>query len=484
MSDEAGSRERAVLREDLAAPPAFRPAPPSRGPGRGLRAVTGVDEQLLAWVPEERARYSRLGAIIVNTGLMAAISIFVALQTFLDVHPLALVVVAAFWGWLILSIDGWLVSSTHGKLGSARLKALAPRLALAVLLGVVIAEPLLMLVFRPAIHQEAQNQRDVEIQAFESLLLRCNPVQGPPPGGAACADALLPVQAGAQAVRLQLEAAVRERDQLTAVVDRDNGVLAAKQELARTECNGTDGPGLTGAVGVGPNCRRNRAEAEQFRIDSRLVENTTRLDQLSRQILDLTGKVGQDNADFSDARVREIRERVQERQDKQQPIGLLEEEKALEALSEESTLVFLGQWLLRLLLIAIDSMPVLAKVLGGTTTYDRLLQRQTGSSEQLHDVDNQLQCRRDTADKEVKLAKVERDVRARIEQMDEDDRVAAAQQEAELDSRIDALAARLRRDPPDQSHPMHLPEQADYGYHDAPDPYPGASHDAGQSAGA
>jgi len=71
----------------------FRPAPPARGPGRLLRQVAGVNETILDWVPEERPRYTRLGAIVINTGLMAALSMTVLLGK-VDVPPLFVVPVA------------------------------------------------------------------------------------------------------------------------------------------------------------------------------------------------------------------------------------------------------------------------------------------------------------------------------------------------------------------------------------------------------
>ena len=38
----------------------YRPAPPSTGPARWLRALAGVREDVLDWVPEDRPRYTGL----------------------------------------------------------------------------------------------------------------------------------------------------------------------------------------------------------------------------------------------------------------------------------------------------------------------------------------------------------------------------------------------------------------------------------------
>src|SRR5262245_41106021 len=98
------------------------PARPDASPWRLIRRLAGVDEELLAWVPEERPRSTRLGAIIANTGLLAALSMFFALSTIVAMPWPYLVPTALLWGFIIINLDGWLVASTHGILGSARLR--------------------------------------------------------------------------------------------------------------------------------------------------------------------------------------------------------------------------------------------------------------------------------------------------------------------------------------------------------------------------
>lgn len=88
--------------EDVSPPQA---APPSRGPGKWLRSLIGVDETLLDRVWEERARYTGLGAIVLGTAAMATLAMLDALdQIFGPVWPV-LVLVALFWGVFICGID-------------------------------------------------------------------------------------------------------------------------------------------------------------------------------------------------------------------------------------------------------------------------------------------------------------------------------------------------------------------------------------------
>src|SRR5215469_8465617 len=118
------------LLSDIDDPPfgQYRPEPPSRGLGRLLRRVAGVKEDILDWIPEERPRYTRLGAIILNTGLMAAISMMAALGKVVTIFWLALVPICVIWGFVIVSFDGWLIASTHGVLNAAKYRIFIPRL--------------------------------------------------------------------------------------------------------------------------------------------------------------------------------------------------------------------------------------------------------------------------------------------------------------------------------------------------------------------
>jgi hypothetical protein len=133
--------------------------------GRRLRGVAGVDEEILDWVPEERARYTRLGAIVLNTGLLAGLSLATALTTFLHVSLWIVIPVALVWAYVIVSFDGWLIASTHGLLSRSKWRVFLPRLVISLLMGAIIAEPLVLWVFDPAIHKNVLDTRQAEIDA-------------------------------------------------------------------------------------------------------------------------------------------------------------------------------------------------------------------------------------------------------------------------------------------------------------------------------
>lgn len=425
----------------------YRPAAPTGGPSRWLRCLAGVSESLLDWVPEERPRYTRLGAIILNTGLLGALSMLVALGKVLDTAFVALIPAVAFWAYLIISFDGWLVASTHGVIGKAKFAIFVPRLLLSILIGAVIAEPLVLWVFQPAVTKEVRQGRLDELNEYESQFKRCNPPDGGTLVTPDCADYILNLPNSPVAIRTELDTTTRQRDQLRTEVAGINADLAKKQDDAAKECagGGTVVDGFSGRPGAGFRCRRLWDEADMFRTDSQLEQRQAALTELELKVADLTGKLKTAEIGYHTELNAAISAKVDKKGDTQESIGLLEEMAALERLSGESLFVFVGQWLVRLLLIAIDCLPALAKMLGGVTHYDRLVARQVEAGRRMHEKDLDLQERRQNSTIELGKHETAHDLRTGMERIDAADRAARADREAGRAAEIAKLAARLRQ---------------------------------------
>ncbi|HET9517974.1 MAG TPA: DUF4407 domain-containing protein [Actinoplanes sp.] len=358
------------------------PAPPGRGPGRWLRRVAGVHEDLLDWVPQERPRYTWQGAIIVNTAVLAGLSMLVLLSR-TGLPGWLLAPLALLWAFVILTFDAWLVSSTHGVTGRNKVATYLPRILISVLMGAVIAEPLLLAVFAPAIHTEVRQQRLRDIDAYEHRLRACNPVSGEAPTG--CTE-LLNVANPLVSIRTDLTRKTELRDTLQQQVAAINAELARRENVSRAECNGTKiNSSTTGVVGEGPNCRRNRREADRYRESSDLAGREADVSRLSREIAALTAEEATAGKAYAAAVHAEIAAKVADARNSQQQIGILDEDRALGTLAANSVFVAVGSWLLRLLLIVVDCLPVLTKLLTRSTTYDALLSRQADVTDRLHD---------------------------------------------------------------------------------------------------
>nr|WP_312872491.1 DUF4407 domain-containing protein [Kibdelosporangium persicum] len=399
---------------------------------------------MLDWVPEERPKYTRLGAIVLNTGLLAGISLLVALARLVDAPWVVILPAAMLWALLIITLDSWLVASTHGISSVSRVVKFLPRLVISVLIGAVIAEPLLLWVFQPAIHKEVQDFRQQELISYESALRNCNPPSGELVANPACAEMLVNIPNSPQAARDELATVVKNRDEHKAMVEGLTAQWEQKEKLARDECAGTSGQGLSGVVGNGPECRRNREIADKFKVDSQLTKHQEKLLALNSLVDDMTRKRADAEQTAAQQISTAIRTKVDEKRSHQNKIGILDEAAALGRLSDQSAFVFVAQWLVRLLLVAIDCMPVLAKLMSGSTKYDVLVSRQMDTANRLHDKHVTMRERQDAGDMDVQLHRFDHNQRTRIKNIDEEDRAARAKQAADLDAEIDALAAKLR----------------------------------------
>lgn len=355
--------------------------------GRWIRVLAGVDERLLDRVPQERARYTGLGGVVLGTATIAAFSMWFAVSQLLGFsHPL-IVVPVLVWFLFILNFDRWLVSGALGSGWRRRVPTLLMRIAMAFLFGVIIAEPIVLRVFQTAIEQHIRDEREQELADLRGKLLACNPLTTVPGGGAApagCEGHVLTFQTTPGATIEELAARRDDAQALRTVIDADAKELSRIEDLARRECVGDSGPGLTGRRGVGPNCRRLRQQADTYAATHSIAPNVVRLNALEAQISQLETKLSTSRETFEQAREAQIVERVAEVRSHQGSIGLLERMEALNELAKTNSALFLGIWAVRLFFVLIDCMPVVVKFLGGITAYDRLVDAQLASATTMH----------------------------------------------------------------------------------------------------
>ncbi|MBM7771285.1 hypothetical protein JOD54_001489 [Actinokineospora baliensis] len=429
------------LRND-AAVDLFRPVRPSGGIPRLLRRLVGVSEDILDWVPEERPRYTRLGAIVLNTGIVAAVSMAMAVGKTTGAGWATACVVALIWMAAVVVIDSWLISSTHGSRPGSWLRYL-PRLVLSLLLGVVIAEPLVLSVFGTSIENEIGEHRKAEVEAYEGLLKRCNPSSGPAPADAACAGALVNTGVNPAATETQLAQATRIRDDLRTSVAAMDQEWTRLNQLAMNECTGVPGPGTTGVPGVGGECRRNRTIADDYRRDHGLDQRQRELAEAQHQVESLTGELAAARDTTERATSTAIAAKVQEKRANLDGSGILDEFEALQRLSDRSTIVLLAHWLLAALLVALDCLPVLTKMMSGSTAYDHQVRHQLATARRLHDEHLVLNEKRDTVDLRVHSQRLDQRLRNRIADLDGADRTAKAHRRIAYSAQINRLAATL-----------------------------------------
>jgi Domain of unknown function (DUF4407) len=417
--------------------------------GAWLRVLVGVDEQLLAKVPSERARYTALGGTVLGTASIAAFSMAMALAQVLGGFAVFLLLPALIWGLFVLNLDRWLVASSAGSRWHRRAAILLPRVALAVFFGIVIAEPLVMRVFQTAIEQHIRTERQQELTNLGSLLLRCNPepsateqyraaVESPE-----CENNLLPFAESAQATAVELAAKRTQAERLQQTIEGDARQLAALEDLARRECAGTAGPGLTGARGRGPECLRREREADDFRTSHRIEESNKQLAELRDEIGELQSQVSAAQTNYQNGLEAEIASQVDKRAASHGPIGLLERFRAMHELISVNSFLTIATWCVRMLFIVVDCLPVLVKFFGGTTGYDRLVDVRLASAQRVHQETVRTNEVVVTADLEVQQHRAEAHKQQRRAEIDLQTREHEAGIHARIDQATDLLTDRL-----------------------------------------
>ncbi|MEU4710807.1 DUF4407 domain-containing protein [Nocardia salmonicida] len=127
------------------------------GFGRLLRNIAGVDERIIQWVPEERLKFTHLGAMILNSAILSGVS-FMFAATYIGVNAWIAFLLCLFWAYLNLSLDRWLAASARGDSGPRHTRWLfhgIPRLLLASLTSMVVAGPIVLAIFKTEVEKRA-----------------------------------------------------------------------------------------------------------------------------------------------------------------------------------------------------------------------------------------------------------------------------------------------------------------------------------------
>jgi hypothetical protein len=352
---------------------------PGRGPGRIMRVLTGVNEDILDWVPEERPRYTGLGVIVLGTAVMAALSMLDALTQIFGTSRILLpflILIAVFWGSLICGIDRWLIASTHGGVTLSkgrRFGRFAPRIVLAALFGAIIAVPLLLTAFGPEVAQQAENLRSTDLIQYGSLLQECNPLSGSPgPRQVNCTGQELNVTNPTLDDGSVLQAKKTQEASLQNTLSQDTAKEDHLEQVVQEECDGVRSEETTGLFGAGPVCAADQSAANKFSNDHQLPALAHKVQVLGQEISDYQNKIKIDKENYDKSLTGAINAAVATRQSHQGQIGLLDRISALGSLASRSLVILVAAVALFLFIMTVDCLPVLSKMISGITAYDKL----------------------------------------------------------------------------------------------------------------
>ncbi|MEO0725642.1 MAG: DUF4407 domain-containing protein [Bacteroidota bacterium] len=350
---------------------------------------SGIDQEILKQCPSDENKYLGIGATVFFTGVLAFFSSAYALFTVFD-SWLAAVLFGVIWGLMIFNLDRYIVSSMKSKRGFFGNFAMAlPRLALAILLALVISKPLELKIFEKEINAELLVMEQEKYKEQEDRIQeRYTP------------------QIAAYEVEIQRLQA--EIDTKTAA--RDEKALAALQEA--------DGSGGSQIRNMGPIYRAKKAEADkaQLELDQTVTTNKPQIEEKTLAITDLKTQISEEVTALERGAFG----------------GLAARTEALSRLARQSDAIAWASLFVMLLFVAVETAPILVKLISPRSPYDHLIaeheQQYELAAKEVMDVRRSEVLNRVREKTEVGLHQTKSDIKLRKAQID-----------AELQERLERL---------------------------------------------
>lgn len=291
---------------------------------------SGADPDLLNESPKsEQIKYAGVGGTVFFTAVMAFISGSYALYTVFENIYIA-IAFGLVWGLLIFNLDRFIVSTIKKRdtIWKELMQA-SPRIVLAIIIAVVISKPLEMKIFEKEINQVLlEKKNDLTLQNQDQIALQYNPE--------------------INRVQLEIEA-------LNAAVDLKEKEVNELYDTYITEAEGTAG---TMKLGKGPVYKEKREKHDAVLQELQQLKEASKTKIAAKEAL-----------------LVQLRDKQAKQVTSSQPIidgfdGLMARINALEELS------WFPSFFIFLLFVAIETAPVLAKVMAPKGAYDLKFEEQ------------------------------------------------------------------------------------------------------------
>lgn len=289
---------------------------------------SGADSTILKSCSEgEQNKYAGIGATVFFTAIMAFIASSYALYTVFD-NLLAAIFFGLIWGLLIFNLDRFIVSTIKKRNSfSSEFIQATPRIILAVIIAIVISKPLEMKIFEKEINQVLlEEKNEMTLANKEQLALQYTPT---------------------------IEKLNQDIIALKGEIEAKESETNALYDTYITEAEGTTGTML---LGKGPVYEEKREKHDAALADLKQLKETN-----AQKILIIETQITSLNAEYADV------------VKNSQPIidgfdGLMARINALEKLP------WLPSFFIFLLFLAIETSPIIAKLLAPKGEYDLKLE--------------------------------------------------------------------------------------------------------------
>ncbi|KZE39575.1 DUF4407 domain-containing protein [Microbacterium sp. T32] len=383
-------------------PPRLRradPRRPSLSLVRRMAVLGGADNDVLDEVPEEVPRFVQMFLVLAGTALVSSLSMMFALLTGVRISIFLAIPLALVWGLIIFNLDRFLTSTMRSTKNVFRLLGLAfPRVVMAALIGIVVAEPLVLQVFQNDIVREVNSTNVTQALSDQDAVTNGPEKQALDAASAQVAalenQAATGIVAGTSSTSAEAAAAQQTVDQLTQQLAAQQTVIDQARAVYQCELTGQGAgqvPGCTGVAGDGASSEAAKAQ---------LAQAQSSYDALAAQLQQAQSSLATANSAGAEAAAASADQNKQQAQD-QLPaaraqyesaltayndraasvangnagaVGLLSQISALERLSEREPTLRWAHWLIAALFFMIELLPVLVKVLtgfGGPSLYEK-----------------------------------------------------------------------------------------------------------------
>jgi len=303
---------------------------------RFLWWCAGAHQKLLKEYPSEHSRYSGLGGVLLATFVLASLSAGYALYTIFGNWIIA-VAFAIVWGLIIFNFDRFIVSTMrkYGVTKRNQTRMAVPRFILALLIGITIARPLEMKIF----------EKEIDIKTAENIHKKI-----------LINDSLLALENAALT-----QAALEERNRLIARKLSIEDTLHQLQQEYIAEADGTGG-----------SMQRGIDDLTRLKMNA----YNAALQQYGPELALLTAGIKNQDSILNTSKAAIEQKRQAYEKAATANIGFLERNKALSDLSAEESSVWWTSLMITLLIILIETGPIIAKLIMPAGPYDIALAKE------------------------------------------------------------------------------------------------------------
>jgi hypothetical protein len=299
----------------------IEPAKRRWSPWPGLFWFAGGRRAVLRHAPSELPFYNGLGLAVILTGLVSGATLSFAISLVLDepikhLWPLFLV-----WAVFIVNVDRLMMMSLHSR---RQIAGIIPRVIFTVVIGVQVAEAVVLPLFQPEIAQQLTTTQFNDLRERQTTITHFyNP-------------RIVADQQGIDSVQQQENAIIQHRDHDTYI---------SNCEAKEKACS------LTHELGCGPVCQHyaQLASAEQAELNDVAPRDNAEITQLELDVKSLTTAENKQIATAQSTTAHDA--------------GLLARETALAQVIKAHPGVGLIVWLIRAALVLADLLPLTFKIM-------------------------------------------------------------------------------------------------------------------------